>query len=106
MSERERLYITGHYYQAVTGDIPKVIETLEEAIQTYPGLVDSYVNINVAYLFLGQLEKGLPYAQKGVEIQPDDAIASENLVNDYVGLNRLPEAKAEAGAGAQAGAGR
>ena len=96
VSERERLYIAGHYYQAVTGDIPKVIETLEEAIQTYPGLVDNYVNINVAYLVLAQLEKGLPYAQKGVEIQPDDAIASENLVNDYVGLNRLPEAKAEA----------
>ena len=79
-----------------TGDIPKVIETLQEAIQTYPGLVDNYVNINVAYLSLGQFEKGLPYAQKGVEIQPDDAIASENLVNDYAALNRLAEAKAEA----------
>jgi hypothetical protein len=31
-----------------------------------------------------------------LEIQPDDAIASENLVTDYVGLNRLAEAKAEA----------
>ena len=96
VSERERLYIAGHYYQAVTGDIPKVIETLQEAIQTYPGLVDNYVNINVAYLVLAQFEKALPYAQKGVEVQPDDAIASENLVNDYVGLNRLAEAKAEA----------
>jgi eukaryotic-like serine/threonine-protein kinase len=96
VSERERLYIAGHYYQNVTGDMPKVIETLQEAIQTYPGLVDNYVNINVAYSFLGQFAKGLPYAQKGVEIQPTDAIASENLVNDYAGLNRLPEAKAEA----------
>ena len=96
VSERERLYITGHYHENVTGDIPKVIETLQEAIQTYPGLVDNYVNINVAYGILGQFEKGLPYAQKGVEIQPTDAIASENLVNDYAGLNRLAEAKAEA----------
>jgi eukaryotic-like serine/threonine-protein kinase len=95
VSERERLYISGHYYQNVTGDLPKVIETLQEAIQTYPGLVDNYVNINVAYLFLGQFEKGLPYAKKGVEVQPDDAIASENLVTDYTALNRLTEAKAE-----------
>ena len=95
VSERERLYISGHYYQNVTGDLPKVIETLQEAIQTYPGLVDNYVNINVAYLFLGQFEKGLPYAKKGVEVQPDDAIASENLVTDYTALNRLAEARAE-----------
>jgi eukaryotic-like serine/threonine-protein kinase len=96
VSERERLYIGGHYYQNVTGDMPKVIETLQEAIQTYPGLVDNYVNINVAYMTLGQFAKGLPYAQKGVEIQPTDAIASENLVNDYGALDRLAEAKAEA----------
>ena len=96
VSERERLYIAGHYYQNVTGDMPKVIETLQEAIQTYPGLVDNYVNINVAYMTLGQFAKGLPYALKGVEIQPTDAIASENLVNDYAALNRLAEAKAEA----------
>jgi serine/threonine protein kinase len=95
VSERERLYIAGHYYQNVTGDMPKVIETLQEAIQTYPGMVDNYVNINVAYMVLGQFAKGLPYALKGVEIQPSDAIASENLVNDYASLNRLAEAKAE-----------
>jgi tetratricopeptide (TPR) repeat protein len=95
VSERERLYISGHYYQNVTGDLPKVIETLQEAIQTYPGLVDNYVNINVAYLVLGQFEKGLPYAKKGVDVQPDDAIASENLVTDYTALNRLAEARAE-----------
>jgi tetratricopeptide (TPR) repeat protein len=95
VSERERLYISGHYYQSVTGNIPKVIETLQEAIQIYPGVVDNYVNINVAYLFMGQFEKGLSYAKKAVEIQPDDAISSENLVSDYVGLNRLSEAGAE-----------
>src|SRR6202522_2101842 len=36
VSERERLYITGHYYQNVTGNMPKVIEALQESIQTYP----------------------------------------------------------------------
>jgi eukaryotic-like serine/threonine-protein kinase len=95
VSERERLYIAGHYHQIVTGNIPKVIETLQESIQTYPGLLDSYININVAYQTLGQFAEALPYAQKAAEMQPEDAIASENLVGDYIGLERLPEARAE-----------
>jgi eukaryotic-like serine/threonine-protein kinase len=95
VSERERLYIAAHYYENVTGNLPKVIETLQEAIQTYPGNLDSYININAAYGFLGQFEQGLPYAQKAVQMQPDDAIASENLLADYVGLNRMAEARGE-----------
>ncbi len=95
VSERERLYIAGHYYQNVTGDMPKVIETLQESIQTYPGQVESYVNVNAAYTILGQFGKALPFGQKSVELQPENAIASENLVTDYVGLGRIAEARTE-----------
>jgi eukaryotic-like serine/threonine-protein kinase len=95
VSERERLYIAGHYYQNVTGDMPKVIETLQESIQTYPGQVESYVNVNAAYSILGQFGKALPFGQKSVELQPENAIASENLVIDYVGLGRIAEARTE-----------
>jgi eukaryotic-like serine/threonine-protein kinase len=95
VSERERLYITGHYNQDVTGDIPKVIETLQEAIQTYPGQIDNYININVAYQALGQYEQGIAYAQKGVELDPQDAIAAQNLLSDYTALGRMAEAKTE-----------
>ncbi len=95
VSERERLYIAGHYHQNVTGNLPKVIETLQEEIQTYPASLDAYININVAYQTLGQYEQALPFAQKAVEMAPEDAIASENLAADYVGLSRLSEAKAE-----------
>jgi serine/threonine protein kinase/Tfp pilus assembly protein PilF len=95
VSERERLYIAGHYYQNVTGNMPKVIETLQEAIQTYPGQLDSYINLNVAYQSIGQFEQGVPFARKAVQMAPDDAIASENLVGDYVALGLLQDAKAE-----------
>ncbi len=95
VSERERLYIASHYYLNVTGNMTKMIETLQESIQTYPGNIDSYININVAYQTLGQIEQALPYAQKAVEMQPEDAIASANLLGDYVGLGRMSEAKAE-----------
>jgi eukaryotic-like serine/threonine-protein kinase len=95
VSERERLYITGHYYEVVAGNVPKVIETLQEAIQAYPGQIDNYININVAYQYLGQYEQGLAYAQKAVELDPQDSIAAENLLSDYVGLDRMAEAKKE-----------
>ena len=95
VSERERLYITGHYYQNVTGDMPKVVETLQEALQTYPGQIDSYINITAAYSILGQFDKAIPYAQKAVLMQPEDAIAAENLLQMYLGLNRLTEARTE-----------
>jgi serine/threonine protein kinase/Tfp pilus assembly protein PilF len=95
VSEFERLYIVGHYEQNVTGDLAKVIETLQESIQAYPGQIASYININVAYQTLGQFEQAVPYAQKAVAMQPEDAIASENLVSDYVALGRLSDATNE-----------
>ncbi len=62
VSERERLYITGHYYQNVTGDMPKVIEALQESIQTYPTQMDNYINITAAYTAFGEFAKALPFA--------------------------------------------
>jgi serine/threonine protein kinase/Flp pilus assembly protein TadD len=95
VSERERLYIASHYYLNVTGNLPKMIETLQESIQTYPGQLDSYVNINVAYQTVGQFEQALTYAKKAVELQPDEAIAAENLLADYLALGRMNDASAE-----------
>ena len=95
VSERERLYITGHYYQNVTGDMPKVIEALQESIQTYPGQIDNYINITAAYTALGDFAKALPFAEKAVQMQPEDSIAAENLLSTYVGLNRMTDARAE-----------
>ena len=95
VSERERLYITGHYYQNVTGDMPKVVEALQESIQTYPTQIDSIINITAAYSALGDFAKALPFAEKAVQMQPEDSIAAENLLSAYVGLNRMSDARAE-----------
>jgi eukaryotic-like serine/threonine-protein kinase len=95
VSESERLYISSHYDMTVTGNLPKVTETLQEAIQTYPAQLDSYININSVYQTLGQFEKALPYAQKAVELQPEDAIAAENLLVDLIALGRMEEVQRE-----------
>jgi serine/threonine protein kinase/Flp pilus assembly protein TadD len=95
VSERERFYITGHYYENVIGNLSKVVETLQEAVLTYPGQLDNYVNLNAAYAYLGQFEKALPLGQKAVEMQPEDAISSQNLISNYVALGRMTEAREE-----------
>ena len=95
VSESERLYISSHYDLTVTGNLPRVIETLQEAIQTYPGQLSGYININSAYETLGQYAKGLPYAQKAVELQPEDAIAAENLLVALIALGRMDDVERE-----------
>lgn len=93
VSESERLYIAGHYYMNVLGDMPKVIEVLELSIKTYPRDFNSYVNISVAYVTVGQVDKALDYAMKAAAMQPEDVIAQENVVQDLLVLDRFEEAQ-------------
>ena len=95
VSESEKLYISSHYDLLVTGNLPRMIETLQESIQTYPGQIGAYININVAYQTLGQYAKALPYAQKAVELQPEDAIAAENLLVALMALGRMDDVERE-----------
>ena len=93
VSERERLYITGHYHLNVTGDMGKVIDTLELSIRTYSHEFDNLVNLSVAYSLIGRYEDALAYSRKAVAMQPDDAIAQENMLSDFMALNRFDEAR-------------
>lgn len=93
VSESERLYIAGHYYMNVLGDMPKVIEVLELSIKTYPRDFNSYVNISVAYVTIGQIEKALEYATKAAAMQPEDVIAQENVTQDQLTLDRFDDAE-------------
>jgi eukaryotic-like serine/threonine-protein kinase len=93
VSESERLYIAGHYYMNVLGDVQKMIEVLELSIKTYPKDFNSYVNISVAYVVIGQIEKALEWASKAASMQPEDVIAQENVAQDLLILDRYDEAQ-------------
>ncbi len=93
VSERERLYITGHYYQNVTGDLAKVVETLELSTRTYPKNLDSWVNLGVAYTAVGDFDKAKTATLHALSIQADDGIAQENYLSMLVILDQLAEAK-------------
>jgi serine/threonine protein kinase/tetratricopeptide (TPR) repeat protein len=93
VSEREKLYIDGHYYTEVTGDTDKGIETLEEATQLYPLVLDNFINLGVAYRQAGQVDKAFDVIQKALVLAPDDAIALINVIGEYAYLDDYVDMK-------------
>ena len=51
-------------------------------------------NLGDNYIFLGQYEKAAEETSASLRIEPDDAIAYGNLVDDYLSLDRIKDAKA------------
>ena len=92
--EKEKLYITAHYYTEVTGETDKQIETYTLWIQTYPRDVTPHNNLGVAYDESGEIEKALQEYLAALHLNPDDTLFYGNVAYDDIMLNRLEEAKA------------
>jgi tetratricopeptide (TPR) repeat protein len=90
-SEREKLYITSHYY-GDAGQLDKGITALELYKQTYPRDFIPYNNLAAIYNQLGQFEYALDNARQAVEVDPDSVSGYSNLASAYLGLNRMDEA--------------
>ncbi|MBI3665968.1 MAG: hypothetical protein HY236_07045, partial [Acidobacteria bacterium] len=92
-SEREKFYITAHYYDSVTGEINKAIEALTLWTQTYPR--DKIPHGMLAYYYdrMGQYEKAAEEAREEFRVTESDALAYGHLAGAYMGLNRFQEAK-------------
>src|SRR6202158_4950836 len=58
-SERERLYISSHYYDIVTREMEKAIEIYEQWVQIYPRDSVPRDNLTLRYSAIGQQEKAL-----------------------------------------------
>jgi eukaryotic-like serine/threonine-protein kinase len=92
VSEREKLYIAGHYYSTVVGDQNKSIETLQVATQEYPLDASNFINLGVSYSAIGELEKSEAANRGALALQPENAIALENEVGGAAQLG-LPAEK-------------
>jgi eukaryotic-like serine/threonine-protein kinase len=97
-SERERLYITSHYY-ADSGQLEKGNAAYELYKQTYPRDVTPYINLSGTALQLGDFDKALENAKAAINVEPDESRGYLNSANAYMGLNRVEEAKAIASEG-------
>jgi serine/threonine protein kinase/tetratricopeptide (TPR) repeat protein len=93
VSERERLYISAGYYDNVTGELEKYLETLELWKRTYPRDASPHNNLAVKYNELGLFDKTLEAAPEAIRLNPSSASGYSLLAVAFVGLNRFDEAK-------------
>ena len=95
-SEREKFYISSHYYGTFRGQQDKQIETLQQWAQAYPRDTVPLDNLSLAEQDTGQLDKALADASEAMKLSPKDHYAYQNLAASYQYLNRYDEAKAVA----------
>jgi tetratricopeptide (TPR) repeat protein len=95
-SEREKLYISAHYYEMVTGQAQRAIEVYESWKETYPRDCTPRDNLPNRYTEFGQFEKALSNANESLRLNPKDVFAYQNAAGAYQKLNRYDEAKAVA----------
>jgi len=92
-SEREKLYISAHYYSEITREVDKALAIYEQWKQTYPRDPVPWDNLALGYEFIGQPEKSLANASEAMRLNPKDRFANANLADAYQSLGRYDEAK-------------
>jgi serine/threonine protein kinase/tetratricopeptide (TPR) repeat protein len=85
VSEREKLYITEHYYETMTGELDKEIETLQLYEHTYPRDEIPGINLSVAYNSIGDFVNGGEAARRSLQVEP--------TINAYSGLSYAYQAQ-------------
>jgi serine/threonine protein kinase/tetratricopeptide (TPR) repeat protein len=95
-SEREKFYISSHYYHTSRRELDKSVEIYEQWKQTYPRDSIPRDNLALSYEMIGQHEKAVANASEAVRLNPRDRYAYQNLASGYQFLGRYDEAKAVA----------
>ena len=92
VSERERLYITEKYYNYITGEIEKTIETLETLARLYPDDFAARNNLSLNYKLVGRYEDSLTQGLEAVRLNPNNLSGRDNVVYSFLALGRMDEA--------------
>jgi eukaryotic-like serine/threonine-protein kinase len=93
LSEREKLYLTIRFHDAIAGDIGKSIETYEMWSRLYPRDFEPFDGLAARYQIVGQYEKAAAAAAKALKLRPDNYVPYANLASSYEALSRLDEAR-------------
>jgi eukaryotic-like serine/threonine-protein kinase len=93
-SELEKLYISSHYYEIVTGEIDKANETYQLWKRTYPRDSIPTNNLAVDNAWIGKYDQALVEAQETMRLDPNSSFSYGVLGGAYIGLERIAEAKA------------
>ena len=94
VSEHEKFSIAAFYYTFVTGELEKANETYMLWGQTYPRSPGPHHNLSVNYGYLGQYDKAVAETLESLRLDPGSSDSYGDLVQYYVFLNRLDDARA------------
>ena len=95
VSDREKFYIECNYEWA-TGDLEKARRAYELWTQTYPRDFTPRRNLASIYGSLGQFDNALAESHEVLRLDPGSAQSYVFLVESYLSLSRLEEARATA----------
>ena len=93
-SEKEKLYITSHYYREVTGDLPKAIEALTIFARIYPRESLPHANLGAIYSYIGKYEEGLAEVLESLRLNPSSGATYAACATLYLNLDQLEKMKA------------
>jgi len=93
-SELEKLYISTHYYEIVTGEIDKSMAAYQLWKRTYPRDSIPTNNLAIDYAWTGKFDQALVEAQDTMRLDPNSAFTYGVMGGAYIGLDRFAEAKA------------
>jgi DNA-binding winged helix-turn-helix (wHTH) protein len=94
ITEPERFYIAGRYFDIITGELEKASENYELWQQTYPDEWLAYNALANDANQMGRYETSIKAAKETVLLNPNHSFGYTNLVLGLLGANRFDEAKA------------
>jgi tetratricopeptide (TPR) repeat protein len=93
VSDRERFYITAHYYNSVEHDPTKAAEVYELWKRTYPRDSVPYVNLGQIFSGQGDEDRALASYLDAIRVAPMQRLAYENATSIYVMRQKYDEAR-------------
>ena len=94
VSQREKFYILWRYYESVSGEADKVIESNQVWAQTYARDWVPHNSLAYDYRQVGQFDNAIREAQEAMRLEPNYVMPYSNLAYAFSDLNRFDEAKA------------
>ena len=92
VSEYERVSIASGYYES-TGELDKAMDAYRRGSENYPRVWGFPNNLSQNLINLGEFEEGLKQGQAANELQPNAEPPYRRLLDAYICLDRLDEAR-------------
>jgi eukaryotic-like serine/threonine-protein kinase len=92
VSDYERTSITAYYYRT-TGELDKEIDVYQLGVRQYPRNWGFHNQLSLIYIDEGRYEEGLKEGLEAVRLEPDVEPPYRRLLDSYICLDRLQEAR-------------